>query len=313
MVKYFPSERLAINRGLMKALDSLFNKYSLNSPNNPAPFFIIGAGRSGTTLLRTILNNHPDICIPPESFGFRNGFYKFKSLQNCSWEVLSNAVLKSYSFSKEFFLWDLDLSPAFDQSKQLPTPNRTLADLIHLVFQSYLNAKDPTATVWGDKTPLNTYYLEWIFKTFPQAKFINMIRDGRDVVSSLIKANLTNVQNGCLRWNLAVDNARNFESQLSSDNFITIHYEDLVTSPYNTIQSICMFLDIQFNKSMLANDQKTDKMMDVKYYEHFKNLLNPINNQSIGKWEKNLSKNEQNIVSNKLFQNLKLLGYLKEI
>jgi len=310
MVKYFPKERLKINRGLMKFMDVLFNKYPLNSPGLYSPFFNIGAGRSGTTLLRTILNNHPEIVIPPETFGFRNGYFKFKCFQFRTWGALSESVLKSYENGNEFFLWDLDLTPAYEKSKTLPDSNKTFANLIHLVFQTYINKEKSTATIWGDKTPLNTYYLEWVFKTFPQAKFINMVRDGRDVVSSLVKANLTNVQHGCLRWNLAVENARTFKSNVSPDQYIDVKYEDLVSSSVDTVKSICDFLNVSFNENLLENDDKTASMKDVEFYSHFNNLLNPINRQSIGKWEKNLSKEEQVIVSNQLSNNLKHLGYL---
>jgi hypothetical protein len=309
MVKYFPKERLAINRGLMKSLDILLNKYPLKSPNRYSPFFIIGAGRSGTTLLRTILNNHPEIIIPPETFGFRNAFFRFKCFQFLSWDVLSNSVLKCYESGHEFFLWELDLAPAYEQSNTLPETNKTFADLIHLVFQSYLNKKAPGARIWGDKTPLNTYYLDWVFKTFPQAKFINMIRDGRDVVSSLMKANLTNVNNGCLRWNQAIENAKNFESIIGPQQFLTIYYENLVSSPQESVKRICHFLDVSFDDSLLANEEKTANMKDVNFYKHFNNLLNPINKNSIGKWKKNLATNHQLFIQDRLAKNLESHGY----
>lgn len=309
MVRYFPKARLTISHGLLKTLNALFNKYPLNSPKDHSPVFIIGAGRSGTTLLRTILNNHPKIIIPPESFGFRNGLIKFKCLQHLSWNTLAEKVIKNYENGKEFFLWEMELSDVYKKANSLENSERTLADLIHLIFQEYLNAKDPSAKIWGDKTPLNTYYLDWVYKTFPNAKFINMIRDGRDVVSSLKKAQLTNIQNGCLRWNLAINISRNMESKMKSNQFINIFYEDLVSNPKQTINSICNFLELSFEDKLLCNADSTPKMQDVNYYEHFKNLLNPINNNSIGKWEKNLSTIDQKLVKKRLSINLKELGY----
>ena len=309
MVRYFPKERFAISNGIMRTLDILIHKYPLNSPMKYSPFFIIGAGRSGTTLLRTMLNNHSEINIPPETFGFRNAFLKFKCFQFFSWDFITDAVLKNYDSGNEFFLWELDLSPAYEKGKKLENTERTFANLIHLIFQTYLDAKDPNAKIWGDKTPLNTYYLDWILKTFPNAKFINMVRDGRDVVSSLVKANLTNVINGCIRWNLAIEKTTNLKHTVAPQQFLDIQYEDLVESPENIIKNICHFLNISFQEKLLINNDKTSNMKDVKFYEHFKNLSNPINKKSIGKWKTNLSKYEQSLVKERLAKNLKLLGY----
>ena len=309
MVKYFPKARLLINHRLLKILNTLFNKYPLNSQNDYSPVFIIGSGRSGTTLLRTILNNHPDIIIPPETFGFRNGLIKFKCLQHLPWNILAERVINTYEGGKEFFLWEINLNEVYEKAKILDNNNRSLADLIHLIFHGYLNAKDPSAKIWGDKTPLNTFYLDWVYKTFPKAKFINMIRDGRDVVSSLIKAKLTNVRNGCLRWNLAINNSQYFQSKIDSNQFLNIYYENLVTDPNRTVNSICNFLNIPFEEKLLKNSKNISSMHEVKYYEHFKNLLNPINNNSIGNWEKYLSAIEQKLVNKLLAKNLKELGY----
>ena len=310
MVNYFPKERLKLNRKILGWLDQHYNKFQINDPAIPAPFFIIGSGRSGTTLLRTILNGHASIVIPPEIFGFRNGYMKYKFYQWKDWDHVSKIVINTYKNGKEFFLWDISLKPIYNKVECLPNENQTFARLIDLIFREYLEENKPTAQFWGDKTPLNTFYLEWIYQVFPNARYINLIRDGRDVVSSLKKAGLTNMENACLRWNMAIDHVSNFENKYGTAKVLHVYYEDLVSNPTKAIKKICEFLSIPFRDQMLDNSGITSNMNDIKYFEHFKNLLNPINEESIGKWKKNLSSTEIKMIMNQISINMKKLNYI---
>ena len=312
MVKYFPKLRLAMNHFIMDILIAREMTYPLSAKNKLNPFFIIGAGRSGTTLLRTMLMGHPEIIIPPESFAFRPAFKKFHILQNSSWGKITNAIIKCYSSSKQFSMWDIELTNVELKGTQLDNKDKSLANLIDLIYREYGRINKPKALRWGDKTPLNTFYLKWVNKTFPNAKFINLIRDGRDVVSSLKVAGLSSITNSCLRWNQAIEMVREFEKTIEQERIITGRYEDLVSNTQFEIQNICQFLEMDFSDGMINHESVSLNMMDVQQYEHFKNLLNPINKKSIGKWKDNLSNIEKKLMIPKIIKNLKQLEYVIE-
>lgn len=308
MVKYFPKSRLYLNHLIMNYLSNHDRNFPLSN-DRINPFFIIGAGRSGTTLLRTILMGHPDIIIPPETFGFRPSFKDFHLLQNSNWETIVEKVISNYQQSKQFEMWEVDLFHAKETGLQLQNNQRSLANLIQLIFLEYGSKHKPSANIWGDKTPLNTYYLKYINMTFPQARYVNLVRDGRDVVSSLKVAGLSNSRNSCLRWNQAIELVNQFKNRVPSHRLLTIRYEDFVTQFESKFQNICSFLDLNYSDFDFKHESLSSKMKDVNQYKHFKNLLNPINDKSIGKWKSNLSDSEIKSIYPLIKTNLAQLGY----
>ena len=140
----------------------------------PMPF-IVGAPRSGTTLLRFMLDSHPDIAIPPET-----GF-------------LAQAALKPNAGPREFVqhLESFDTWPDFhleresllDRLSRMPTFD--LSDAYRAFYAAY--AARFSKPRYGDKTPIYAFHMQKIQELFPEAAFIHIIRDGRDAALSLEK------------------------------------------------------------------------------------------------------------------------------
>ena len=175
------------------------------------PIFILGNPRSGTTLLRLMLNNHPNIVIPPEC-GFIEWLYpKYKN-----WDILDDnskvkSFLKDLAKTKKFETWHLDLEFI---SKYLSKYNpSTYQELCGLVYYSFGVENRKTDIIrWGDK---NNYYitrLDVISQIYPNAQYILMVRDGRDVsasykdltkleTTSIYKPNLPNkIEDIAIEW-----------------------------------------------------------------------------------------------------------------
>jgi hypothetical protein len=251
-----------------------------------SPAFIIGVPRSGTTLLASLLNRHPDICVTPESHFFRH----VKRFQNNSsdfiskWpdsgkELLSSIEERHY----ELFGTEPDeIIRQIDAAKPLPR------DVFMKLGEVY--AANKRKLGWIEKTPDHINYIKDIRNLFPDAKIIHIVRDGRDVAMSLCKTNWpwqskSYVEN-LLQWSRSVKYAKD---QLEADkNTYCLRFEDLLADPYDFLRQICNFLSIKFYEEMLIPDGSEQQLIE-KGTLCKNNIMHPVNNQNSRKWEQNLS------------------------
>lgn len=295
---------------LQQIKNLLERNHRLYNKSDYSPFFIIGSGRSGNTLLRSILVTHPSLAIPPESYVLQSVYRKFHLYRNLAWEDLVKIVVAEFESHKQFYHWDINLIPIYQKVLTLPKEDRTLAKIVDSIYRHYAAEKFPGATLWGDKTPMNTLYLNWIDKMFPKSLYIHIIRDGRDVVSSYLKAGIyDNVKDASWRWMASVERAKRLGQALSNERYMELRYEDLVSSPEVEVKKVCNFLGIQFHDNMLKPQENASKLGDAAKLSHHSNLYQPINSSSIGKWKKNLDTNQKKIVQKKISRLLEGLGY----
>ena len=287
------------------------NRYQvINDESNLSciPFFIIGSGRSGNTLLRSILSGNSDISIPPESYRIPFAIKKFHIFNNRDWEDIVPQVLKEFEDCKEFYTWEIDITDAQKRLENIADSKRTLSNIFDELFCTYAEKHSPGSKIWGDKTPMNTLYLDWIGTVFPRSKFIHIIRDGRDVASSYLKMErYDTILEAANRWINSIESAQSFGSKIK-ENYIEIRYEELVTKPEEVIKDTCDFLDIDYDSKMLDHTKQVKKLGDTDK-EHHSNLSKPISSDSVGKWRNNLSESDQESISKLLYKHLQRLGY----
>ena len=287
------------------------NRYQvINDESNLSciPFFIIGSGRSGNTLLRSILSGNSDISIPPESYRIPFAIKKFHILNNRDWEDIVSQVLKEFEDCKEFYTWEIDITDVQKRLENIADSKRTLSNIFDELFCTYTEKHSPGSKIWGDKTPMNTLYLDWIGTVFPRSKFIHIIRDGRDVASSYLKMDrYDTILEAANRWINSIESAQSFGSKIK-ENYIEIRYEELVTKPEEVIKDTCDFLDIAYDSKMLDHTKQVKKLGDTDK-EHHSNLSKPISSDSVGKWRNNLSESDQESITKLLHKHLQRLGY----
>tara|TARA_B100001741_G_C16539517_1_gene593614 strand:- start:220 stop:1155 length:936 start_codon:yes stop_codon:yes gene_type:complete len=287
------------------------NRYQvINDESNLSciPFFIIGSGRSGNTLLRSILSGNSDISIPPESYRIPFAIKKFHIFNNRDWEDIVSQVLKEFEDCKEFYTWEIDITDAQKRLENIADSKRTLSNIFDELFCTYTEKHSPGSKIWGDKTPMNTLYLDWIGTVFPRSKFIHIIRDGRDVASSYLKMErYDTILEAANRWINSIESAQSFGSKIK-ENYIEIRYEELVTKPEEVIKDTCDFLDIDYDSKMLDHTKQVKKLGDTDK-EHHSNLSKPISSDSVGKWRNNLSESDQESITKLLHKHLQRLGY----
>lgn len=275
------------------------------------PFFIVGSGRSGNTLLRKLLNNHSTVSIPPETYVLGKVIKKYRQQRTMRWIDLVEYIFSSFEFHPEFETFKISLSPLVQELKIASKKNRNLAFMINRFYHYYAEQIESDCKRWGDKTPLNTFALERIYSVFPDAKFINIIRDGCDVVSSYVRAGIyQSFEDAAKRWRISTELVEKFYKN-HHDAVLNVRYEELVTQPTSILRDICRFLGLNFESQMLEENTNYHKLGDVEIRAHHANVLNPVSASSIGKGRAALSFDEKIKLEEIIGGRLKDLGYDK--
>jgi hypothetical protein len=206
----------------------------------PVPFFIVGCGRSGTTLFQTLIDGHPNIAIPPESYlyaRFGRIFHTYGDLEKRQNRKRLIGALLHDGFMRQ---WRLNATVE-DVEQRLP--EHTRVGIIKTFFALY--AEMHGASHWGDKTPGHINHLREIRRDFPAAKLIHLVRDGRDVAEAMRRMMFYPVSAvGCGHvWRNEVMQWQAFCETAGRAGTMLVRYEDLVTSPQQIIDSVFRFLD----------------------------------------------------------------------
>lgn len=277
------------------------------------PFFVVSTGRSGTTLLRTILAQHSDLVIPPEWIHLSRLVANYRHWYCVQpWNQVVKLVGSDYSSPHRYQTqWQLHLSRSFYRSvTSIPVKQRSLAKLIDEIYVHYGQKNKPNATRWGDKTPINIKHLDLLDAVFPTSKIIHLYRDGRDVVAT--RYNLgweSTLEESCDLWLDQVSKPLTHPLRSDPQRFFEIRYENFVSQPEATIKKTCDFLELDFVPEMLQHHQNLDAIGTTATLPHHQALKQPINSKSIGKWRRLLTDEEQVYVQQRLRPMLIQLGY----
>src|SRR4030095_16294027 len=184
----------------------------------PAPF-IVGVGRSGTTLLRLMLDAHPEVCIPSET-----GFIPAVLSNSCD---STNARREFVKVITEFETWpDFNLSSE-EFCHALKAEPLGLSAWIRAFYRLY--AAHFAKRRWGDKTPVYSSQMPRIEAILPEARFIHVIHDGRDVALSvrpLWFAPGKDIRTIAHDWKYRIEQARYLGRHCR--HYLEIYYENLV-------------------------------------------------------------------------------------
>ncbi len=298
--------RLKLARILQSAARLLPKKYPLEGSGHiEAPIFILGSGRNGSTLLNRILNEHGEIFIPPEQYFLGPSIVKFNLYNFLNWRDLAKIIVGELLPGSGTHYWHIQLDNLLEKVLK---SEKNLQKVIDIIFRHVdpLNKK-----LWGDTTPSNTRYLPEIFSLFPKARYIFLIRDGRDVVASYIQGNeksygeLCKFNNAMAHWK---STAGYYNWLNKRTDVYLLKYERLVTSPEEELRKLSDYLKVDYTKEFFHYHEH---FPDNRFYhgpEHA-NVLKPIFSDSVGNWEKSLSEEQQLICNEILKKELLSFGY----
>jgi len=258
------------------------------------PIFVVGCPRSGTTLIRVILDSHPNICCGPETHLVKN-MENFREKISERWKMLAPYGVKEQAM------------------------NQKIKEILLLFMNQYIKSKGKKR--WGEKTPDNIFHVDFIDELFPDCQFINIIRDGRDVVCSYKKRwGSKTIFLAIKNWNKSIELTYRYRTKFNEDRYMEIRYEELVTNPERETKKMMQFLGEEWIPDLLAHHKidhdfwfKSSKGQQI-ISKMEKNLQRhspskPIFSSSVGKWKKNLNIVEKALVSIYLGKNLKRMGY----
>jgi hypothetical protein len=234
------------------------------------PLFVLGVSRSGTTLLRIVLDRSPGIAIPDESF-----FIPLLARRHGG-DVDSARFLDDLRRLPTFRAWGL--SP--EDLRTRLRPRMQAGEAIAAAFEAYA-AKEQKPR-WGDKTPMYMRHLPLLERLFPAAQYVHLIRDGRDAALSFLRmpeGTFTRTwahpdtagEFACL-WRSEVCGARKLGRRVGPSRYLEVRYEDLVAGPEDAVRAICDFASLPYDTSMLDYAGT----VDVSAKPHQQRLLQPL-------------------------------------
>jgi hypothetical protein len=272
------------------------------------PIFIIGTERSGTNLLRLMLNAHSAIAVPhpphimklfsplEPHYGDLGVDRNFRQLIN---DVCRMVELHTYP-------WEIvpDREQIFCRSAD--------RNLLNVYFQLYDQYRDSTGKRrWACKSTFMIEHVAEILRYRPEARFIFMVRDGRDVAVSSKKSifNHFHVYYSARRWQREQRLGLDWLSRLPSEQITLLRYEELITDPEGTIRRLCDFLGEDFEGQMLEYYRSGEARKSGSLSVSWENTAKPVIRENANKYRLQLSPREILQFEAICYREMQELGY----
>ena len=219
------------------------------------PVIVLGVGRSGTTLLRVMLDRSSELAIPYETFfvpqlAHRHG--RHPKLDEFVDDLGRLRTLYDWGITPE------DIRPRLREGM-------TTSEAIAAIFETYAERQGKPR--WGDKTPLYMQQLPLLERLFPDAFWVHLVRDGRDAALSFLELPMgfsgktwaqprTVAQFGA-RWRTEILAARRLGRHTGS-RYLELRYEDLVADPERELRRVCEHASLSWEPGMLDHTRVSD-------------------------------------------------------
>lgn len=275
---------------------------------SPLGLQIIGTQRSGSNLLRVILDQSADIASPhPPHILVTFGplMSRYEPVTEESYKMLVNDVVDFVEANP--VPWEgveLDKEAIFNASERY-----TLFDLNRLIYEEAAKAK--SSRYWCCKSMANVHYAEELEKYGIIDKYIFLYRDGRDVAASFKKAVVGDKHSYFLakQWMEDQEACWELSLKLASDRFFALNYETLISEPERTVKELCVFLDIAYHEEMLNFHTSNSSKITAAAGEMWANLEKPIMSDNTGKFLKSFEEGDLEIFEMVAGKTLQKLGY----
>lgn len=248
------------------------------------PVFLGGEGRSGTTLLRVMLDAHPAIACGPESHFLTDPRFRefHEHFRNTWWRRG-----EGFGYAKE------DLDDLF-------------RDLARGWFETYMRKRGKRR--WADKTPQTIHCLPYLWELFPTARFVHLIRDGRDVACSILPQTWgpSTIEEAAERW---VDCIwKGVIHRADTARYTEVRYEDLVKDPEAEVRRVLAWIGeewdpcvLEYHRDVADNPEKTESSAGQ--------VAQPLYTSSLGRWRRDLTPKQVKAFERIAGETLEFLGY----
>lgn len=237
-------------------------------PKFSGPIFLVGMPRSGTKLLRELLNRHPQVAIPDVETEFLPWLVRRVRRLGDLADPSRFSVLYRQLSQQSFFVYRRESGRTISAEDWYRACMRfDAAGLFEALIRLDVGATPESTRIWGDKSPSYIDDLTLIGALYPQARVLHIVRDVRDYCSSLNRAWGKDMRRAAKRWALGVANARRDGVALGG-RYSEVRYEDLLRNPQETLMRVCKFLDLDFSPEMLLLTRSTENLGEARGAQH---------------------------------------------
>ena len=222
---------------------------------SPAPF-VVGVNRSGTTLLRMMLDAHPDLTIPPETH-----FVPELIAAAEAKDPAPEALLATITGQREWGDFGLDEDELLERFRAIEPLNA--GDALRAFYSAY--AERAGKPRWGEKTPIYVKSMRKIERALPEARFVHVIRDGRDVALSIRDRAVKEhpIDRIAERWVRRISRAREQARHLA--HYEEIRYENLILDTRPTLERVCELFELPWDDALLDyHERSADRLEEMK-------------------------------------------------
>lgn len=270
------------------------------------PVFIGGSGRSGTTMLGSMLGAHPAYVAVPES--------QFKTAVLAAADPsgtvdVARAVEQIRADGRFRRLWGLDIA-GLEERLGPRAPARTVIEGVVRAWGAANGKLEPE--VWIDQSPSNVRFARTLADAFPDARFVHLVRDGRAVAASILKMDWGPTTPAAaarfwlvnLAFGLALESAHGLAEVTTR-----AHYERVVAEPEAALRELCAFLELAYEPAMSERGGLLPSSYTASIHAH---VGGPPRPDRIEAWREELSPRDVEIFESVARDALSLLGYQPE-
>lgn len=220
------------------------------------PLQVLGVRRSGTTLLRVMLDRNPALAIPDESYFVPQLARRHRRT------VQPGAFVDDLRRLPALVEWGLEPDAVAARLR----PGMRTGEAIGAIFEAYAAGRGKSR--WGDKTPLYMQHLPLLEHLFPEALYVHLVRDGRDAAVSFLAVPPGIMTEGwghprdaagfACQWATEVRDARALGERVGADRYLELRYEALVADPAAELRRVCAFAGLAYDHAMLGYVGKTE-------------------------------------------------------
>jgi hypothetical protein len=292
----------------------------------PAPFIVATPG-SGTTLLRMMLDSHCALAIPPETHFIPDVIQSARQIRTEHDRMPTPAELTAVITSSR--RWpDFHLDEAVMRERMERDGKANARRALRSFYTLYAEGQGKSR--WGDKTPDYLLHLNGIAGVLPEARFVHLVRDGRDVALSRRRwraragADPRPVEAWADQWLRWISKGRELSEKVK--HYLEVRYEDLVTDTEPTLRRVCEFIELEFEPAMLeyhrrseerlreldhplpAEEGKGERAAEHRQAKHAMTAA-PPQESKVGEWRTEMSAAERAAFESEAGELLEELGY----
>jgi hypothetical protein len=229
------------------------------------PLFVVGIPRSGTKMLRDLLNRNPDINLcDPETHFIPYLYLKFDARLPLQPDAVLDDFYREFE-SMPFQIYSRRMGKEVmgREDMEILRGKQSWEEIFGVILRFYADKTKSDEAIWGDKTPSYMLEMPLLKKIFPKARFLHIIRDPRDVALSSRKAWGHNLYRVATKWRDNIIEARRDARSLAG-SYMEIRYEQLIQDAPGVLAEVCRFLDREFVPEMATLSRPSENMGDAK-------------------------------------------------